>query len=43
MSYSPVRHPLPCTGPAFLSEIQTAADFIKKKNLYIEVNERDKP
>jgi hypothetical protein len=41
MSYSSVRHSLPVTGSAFLSEIQTPADFIKTKKLYIEVNERE--
>ena len=36
MSYSPVKPSLPCTDPAFPSEIQTAADFQKTKNLYIK-------
>jgi len=41
MSYGSVRHPLPQTGPALLSEIQTPADFAKTENVYIEVNERE--
>ena len=41
LSYLPVRHPLHRTGHAFLSEIQTAADFKKTKIVYIEVNERE--
>jgi hypothetical protein len=41
MSYGPVRRRLPGAGPAFLSEIQTAADFQKMKNIYIKVNERE--
>ena len=40
MSYGPVRQPLPCTGPAFLPEIQTGADFQKAEFVYIRVNER---
>jgi hypothetical protein len=40
MSYSPVRPRLSGAGRAFLSQIQTAADFQKLKNIYIRVNER---
>ncbi len=42
MSYGPVRQRLQGAGPAFLPQIQTAADFAKTKNIYIRVNERNK-
>jgi hypothetical protein len=41
MSYGTVRHRLPCGGHTVLSHIQTGADFIKTKNIYIRVNERE--
>jgi hypothetical protein len=41
MSYGTVRRRLPCGGNSVLPHIQTAADFIKKKNIYIRVNERE--
>ena len=42
LSYPFVRQPLRRAGPAFLPEIQTAADFIKSKINYIEVDERER-
>jgi hypothetical protein len=41
MSYGPVRHRLPCGSDSVLPHIQTGADFQKKKNIYIRVNERE--
>jgi hypothetical protein len=41
LSYPFVRQPLRRLGPSFLSEIQTAADFLKSKEGYIEVDERE--
>jgi hypothetical protein len=41
MSYGPLRHRLLCSGDTVLPYIQTAADFIKTKNIYIRVNERE--
>lgn len=41
MSYGLVRPPLPQTGSALLSQVQTPADFGKTENVYSEVNERE--
>jgi hypothetical protein len=40
-SYGFVRPPLPQTGAALLSDIQTPADFEKTENVYIEADERE--
>jgi hypothetical protein len=41
MSYGPLRHRLLCSGDTVLPYIQTAADFLKTKNIYIRVTERE--